>query len=197
MERPGGINIVNESSDKLKKIQTERLDISPFTDADIITIHRLHQYELVSRFNTVGIPKSAEDTRMLIEPIIKDMWATSSPVLWGWTIREKISASFVGEVGLRLAPKRFRMGEIHYNLIPDKWGKGYGLEATLAILRFGFFSLNLHRIEAGVAVDNQSSIKLLERMGMIREGVKRKILPLKSGWSDNYIYAILEEDFLL
>jgi [ribosomal protein S5]-alanine N-acetyltransferase len=56
-------------------------------------------------------------------------------------------------------------------------------------------SLRLHRIEAGCAVENIPSIKVLEKAGMTREGLKRKKLPIRGEWKDNYFYAILEEDF--
>jgi hypothetical protein len=52
----------------------------------------------------------------------------------------------------------------------------------------------LHRIKAGCAVENIASIKVLEKVGMIREGRGRQLLPLKSSWSDNFQYAILETD---
>jgi len=45
-----------------------------------------------------------------------------------------------------------------------------------------------------VATQNLNSIKLLEKVGMTREGMHRKILPIRGGWIDNYSYAILEED---
>jgi len=32
-------------------------------------------------------------------------------------------------------------------------------------------------------------------VGMIKEGIKRKILPIRGEWKDNYFYAILDEDF--
>ena len=51
----------------------------------------------------------------------------------------------------------------------------------------------LHRIEA-VAVTNTASIRVLEKAGMVREGRHRKILPLASGWTDNYSYAVLDEN---
>lgn len=76
----------------------------------------------------------------------------------------------------------------------DYWGKGYGTEALNRILDFGFSGLKLHRIEAGCAVNNSASIKVLEKTGMIQEGRGRQSLPLKSGWSDNFKYAILESD---
>ena len=62
------------------------------------------------------------------------------------------------------------------------------------MLNFGFNTLKLHRIEAGCAAENISSIKVLEKSGMLREGRLRQILPLKTGWSDNFQYSILETD---
>ncbi len=62
------------------------------------------------------------------------------------------------------------------------------------MIQFGFKTLKLHRIEAGCAVENHASIKVLEKAGMIREGRGRQILPLKSGWADNFEYAILENE---
>ncbi|MEL6484029.1 MAG: GNAT family protein, partial [Bacteroidota bacterium] len=64
-----------------------------------------------------------------------------------------------------------------------------------AALKFGIEKLKLHRIEAGCAVENVGSIKVLEKSGMALEGRRREILPLKSGWSDNFSYAILESDY--
>ena len=55
-------------------------------------------------------------------------------------------------------------------------------------------TLNLHRIEAGVHTQNIRSIRLLENVGMQREGIHRGILPIGGKWEDNYSYAILRED---
>ncbi|WP_319804126.1 GNAT family N-acetyltransferase [Chryseobacterium oryctis] len=62
------------------------------------------------------------------------------------------------------------------------------------MINFGFENLNLHRIEAGCAINNIGSINVLEKVGMFREAHTRKLLPLKSGWADNYGYAILSTD---
>ena len=93
-----------------------------------------------------------------------------------------------------LTTAKYNKGEIHYSLIPRFWNKGYATEAVLAILKYSFETLNLHRIEAGLATQNLNSIKLLEKVGMTQEGMHRKILPIRGGWVDNYSYAILEED---
>jgi len=95
---------------------------------------------------------------------------------------------------MKLSADRFKLGEIHYNLLPSQWGNGYGTEAAKTLIKFGFEDLQLHKIEAGVATENKKSIKVLEKAGMIREGLRRKILPIRGEWKDNYHYAIVEDD---
>jgi RimJ/RimL family protein N-acetyltransferase len=50
-------------------------------------------------------------------------------------------------------------------------------------------------MEAGCAVENYASIRVLEKVGMQKEGRRRKVLPLQNGWSDNFEFAILDGDF--
>jgi [ribosomal protein S5]-alanine N-acetyltransferase len=111
-------------------------------------------------------------------------------------IVDAASNTFIGMIGLRLGKPNYRNAEVWYKFFPDHWGKGYATEALKEILRFGFQDMNLHRIEAGCAVENIGSIKVLEKAGMVREGHTRKLLPIRGEWADNYGYAILEEDFI-
>jgi RimJ/RimL family protein N-acetyltransferase len=78
--------------------------------------------------------------------------------------------------------------------MPHFWGQGIATEVVEAIIFHGFNTLKLHRIEAGCAVNNIGSIKVLEKAGMKKEGRKRLCLPLKHGWSDNFEYAIIVSD---
>jgi len=63
--------------------------------------------------------------------------------------------------------------------LPEQWNQGYGTETARALIKFGFEKLSLHKIEAGVATENIRSINVLEKAGMIREGLRRKILPIR------------------
>lgn len=112
-----------------------------------------------------------------------------------FTIRDVNKDSFIGLIALKCGNPKFKIGEVWYKIHVRHWRKGFGTEALNKILDFGFDELKLHRIEAGCAVKNKGSIKLLEKVGMQKEGQKRKVLPLKNGWSDNFEFAILEEDW--
>ncbi len=70
---------------------------------------------------------------------------------------------------------------------------GYTTEALDRILKFAFEELNLHRIEAGCAIENLASARVLEKAGFKLEGTKRKNLPIRGEWKDSFSFAILEK----
>ena len=178
------------------EILSERLKLRPIESSDLSNIHRLHALPETDEFNTLGIPKDIEETKSIIEPWIAEH-RLDEVNTYTLAIENKRSEEFIGLFGLKLGNKKFKRAEVWYKIHPDYWGKGYATESLKAVINFAFEKLNLHRIEAGCAVDNIGSIKVLEKAGMTREGRRRQILPLKSGWSDNFEYSILETDLLL
>ena len=174
-------------------IHSERLQLTEITWEDLDNIHWLHSFPEVDEFNTLGIPENKEVTRKIMQPTIEDQQSGKRKE-YQWSIRKNDDLEFIGLAGMRVYEERFKMGEIFYKLAPQFWGVGYATETAKALLNFGFESLHLHRIEAGTATENGNSIRVLEKIGMIREGQRRKILPIRGNWYDNYHYAILEDD---
>lgn len=175
------------------KIVTERIALRLIELSDLEVIHNLHSLPETDEYNALGIPKDIEETKSIILPWIIENVSTESKS-YTFAIDEKLTKNFIGLFGFKLSRNKYRRGEVWYKIHVNHWNKGYATEALSAIIDFGFDKLNLHRIEAGCAVNNLGSIKVLEKVGMIREGRGRKVLPLKSGWSDNFEYAILETD---
>jgi RimJ/RimL family protein N-acetyltransferase len=60
------------------------------------------------------------------------------------------------------------------------------------MIEFGFNGLGLHRIWAECVAENQASARVLEKLGMQREGRLREKRWMKGRWWDTLIYAILE-----
>jgi ribosomal-protein-alanine N-acetyltransferase len=178
---------------KTYSFSSPRLRFTEATWGDLTQIHILQSTPEVDEFNTLGIPKSIEATRKNMRAVIEDK-NKEKRSFFCWIIRQETDSAFVGICGLTLSAERFRLGEIYYNLLPAYWGKGYGTESAKALIRFCFTRLKLHRVEAGVATANERSIRLLEKVGMTREALHRKILPIRGEWKDNYEYAILEDD---
>ncbi|MGD8190750.1 GNAT family N-acetyltransferase [Brevibacillus ginsengisoli] len=74
-------------------------------------------------------------------------------------------------------------------------GKGYGSEAILLLLDYGFGILNMHRIELNVFSFNERASHVYEKLGFQQEGVQRDALYYNHAYHDSILMAILEEDY--
>lgn len=174
-------------------LTTKKLQLRLITYSDLDAIHQLHVLPETDRYNTLGIPDNLEETKSIVDLWIKD---NELEEIKNYTFAIELISSkkFMGLFGLKLGSKKYRNAEVWFKIHPDFWGKGIATNALNCILDFGFHTLKLHRIVGGCAVDNVASSKVMEKVGMIKEGRHRKILPLESGWSDNFEYAIIDTD---
>lgn len=175
------------------ELVTERLKLRFIELSDLDAIHCLHSLPETDKYNALGIPKDIAETKSIIEPWIAAHEKTTIKN-YTFAMDKRSNEAFIGLFGLKLGKEKYKMGEVWYKIHSDYWNQGFATECLKAVINFGFDSLGLHRIEAGCAVENIASIKVLEKAGMLREGKGRKILPLRSGWSDNYNYSILDTD---
>ena len=171
-------------------LSTERLTLRPVAATDLEAVHHILSEPLVDRYNTLGVPASLDDTRAHLDYMVSGNQATPCE-RYSFAI---IGEQYMGLIAINLGVPKYRRAEVWYKLLPDHWGEGYATEALRAIVDLGFDTLGLHRIEAGCAVENIGSIRVLEKVGMQREGRKRKSLPLETGWEDGYEYGMLVED---
>ena len=178
----------------ITKLQTTRLLLRSFQDMDLATVHTLLNNPESSIYNPGIVPADEAATKIVLSGWINE--GVIKPRNRFTFYIEGSDNQFIGIISIGIIKAQYRNAEIWYKISPEFWGKGYATEAVIATIKFGFETLLLHRIEAGCAVGNIASYKVLEKAGMFREAHTRKLLPLKSGWSDNYGYAILEEDFI-
>ena len=86
--------------------------------------------------------------------------------------------------------------EIGYCLDPQYSGKGYATEAVKELLRYSFEDLDVHRVVASCFADNETSWRLMERLGMRRElHALSDSLHRSGAWHDSYGYALLQDEW--
>ena len=90
-----------------------------------------------------------------------------------------------------------RQAEIGFTLSREYQGYGYATEAVSSILNYAFHTFDLHRIIAITDCENIASVALLERLGMRREGHFIQNIWFKGKWGDEYLYAMLKDEWLL
>ncbi|NNE74361.1 MAG: GNAT family N-acetyltransferase [Acidimicrobiales bacterium] len=100
----------------------------------------------------------------------------------------------VGAAALTIDSRSHRRGELGYLLRRDRWGLGYGALAAEAMMRFGFEQLGLYRVWAVCDPDNAASQRVLEQIGMQREGVLRGDMMIRDQRRDSVMYARLADD---
>jgi RimJ/RimL family protein N-acetyltransferase len=158
---------------------------------DVDDVHHLHSLPQTDKYNTLGIPEHKIQTEKLVAEWLSQMEAKTKYIF----VIENRQSEFAGVIGMNIGRTNFRSAEIWYKIDLNYWGKGFATDATKLLLAFGFNDLKLHRIEAGCATGNTASAKVLEKCGFIKEGMSRKILPIRGEWKDGYRFAILEEDW--
>ena len=96
-----------------------------------------------------------------------------------------------GWVTLTLIHPEIREYEIGWAVQPQDWGKGYATETAQALLKVAFTRLNAHRVIALCQPENIASVRVMEKLGMQREGLLRQTHPFGDGWRDELLYATL------
>lgn len=135
-------------------------------------------------------PNTESDTKAFVKHAIT--YETSRPrTHYELAITLKETGELIGGCGIEKRVAR-KEGVIGYCLNKAYWDRGYGTEATRALIEFGFARLALHRIFALCDPSNIGSNRVLEKAGMTLEGHLREDFPVKGKWHDTMIYAILE-----
>jgi ribosomal-protein-alanine N-acetyltransferase len=90
---------------------------------------------------------------------------------------------------------RDRRAELGYWLAQPAWGNGFATEAAEAAIDFGFERLGLARIYAQVLADNRGSLRVLDKLGMVNEGVKRQHVLKARRLHDVVLYGLLCDEW--
>lgn len=87
------------------------------------------------------------------------------------------------------------LAEIGYALSDEYQGQGWMIQAIEVLLAQIFFDTSIERLEARCTVDNTASWKVLENLGFRREGLLRSYFVLHGQRVDNFLYALLRQDY--
>jgi RimJ/RimL family protein N-acetyltransferase len=130
----------------------------------------------------------SDDLSELLEFIrqLPSAWERGESFAWG--IVEASSGRFVGMIEARVSSHGVELG---YVLHPAVWGKGYMTEAVEAVTEWALQQPRIHRVWANVHVGNAASQRVLEKAGMVNEGILHRWGPrIGQAPVDAYMYAV-------
>ncbi|WP_433857684.1 GNAT family N-acetyltransferase [Streptomyces kronopolitis] len=175
-------------------LRTERLDLRPVTPGDLAAIHAYQRLPEVCRYLYWGPLDEAGSRASVAAKTTRTTLRESGDVLQ-LAVVVRASGVLAGDVTFVWKSREHRQGGIGYVFHPDHAGHGYATEASRALLRLGFEELGLHRIQAELDWRNTASARLLERLGMRREGHLRENEFLDGEWADEVVYAMLAREW--
>jgi ribosomal-protein-alanine N-acetyltransferase len=108
-----------------------------------------------------------------------------------WAVTRKPTGEVIGKVCHHRWMKEHFRSEMGYILAKEHWGHGFVHEALRAIIAFGFAVMKLHSIEAQLDPKNVRSVRVLEKLGFVKEAHLTENYFVHGGFVDTAIYSLL------
>ncbi|MCA0983934.1 GNAT family N-acetyltransferase [Halobacillus yeomjeoni] len=139
-------------------------------------------------------PNTEADSRFFVTQAIRDR-NIKFRSRFVFVIVDKQMEQIVGNIELNIKDWD-GVGELGFIIHHEHWGKGYGTEALQLMLDYCFFQQNLHRVSAHCLPENVASCRVLEKVGMVKEGVLRQEILLNGTWRDSVVYSVLKDEWV-
>lgn len=172
-------------------LRTERLTLRLHEPRDRDALLSYYGDPKVARFLLEGPWDEATTSTKLAERIARTGLDSPARAL---ALVVELEGRVIGDVALWATDETGAKGEIGWVFHPDAEGHGYATEAAAAVLQLAFERYGLHRVEAQMDARNVGSASLCARIGMLREGLRRRDWWSKGEWTDSLMYAALATD---
>lgn len=175
----------------MKIIETDRLVLRTWKNDDADTFYSINQDPKVIEF--LGGPMTLEEVDQFIQDKNKQQ-ETRNFTLWATEL--KATGELIGYIGLNYTdwPAHFTPTvEVGWRLGSQYWGNGYATEGAKACLNYGFNKCGLQEIVSFTVPANMRSIRVMEKIGMIRDlkgDFVHPKLPLDHRLSQHVLYRI-------
>ena len=173
-------------------LTTERLILREISDKDADAIYQILSNPAVIQYDTFELFQDIKQAHDLIAWFQSQIQAQNA-IFWGITLIGRPEVIGFCKCEIEIPEVRADLG---YDLNADYWNRGIMTEAIGAVVDFAFRTLQIHRIEATASIENPASIKILEKVGFMREGVMRERCLMGGRYHDMQMLSILKREYL-
>jgi [ribosomal protein S5]-alanine N-acetyltransferase len=174
-------------------LETERLILREFREEDWRDVQEYRSDAVVVKYLPFE-PATEKETKTLIAKILAFQKAQPRTV-YNFAMINKQDDKVIGSCSLELSTDGDKQGEIGYVLNRNSWNQGLMTECVRKVISFGFGQLGMHRIFGGCDPANIASYRVMEKLGMQKEGHLREHEFWKGAWRDFLLYSILEQEW--
>jgi ribosomal-protein-alanine N-acetyltransferase len=174
------------------RLQTPRLELRAPELRDAPDLFEVFRDPEVMRYWSTPPMQSSSEAETLVTRNLAYI-ADGSGI--GWVICRRDDTRVIGTLSLFHFHEQNDRAEIGYALGRADWGKGYMNEALTALIKFAFGEMDLRRLEADTDPRNAASIRALERLGFLREGLLRERWVVAGEVCDTVLLGLLRSDW--
>ncbi len=173
-------------------LETDRLRLRPFEDSDANALFALHSNARVMRYWDAPPWREATRATQFIAACRQIAESGSGTRL---AVERRSDGAFIGWCALTRWNPEYRSASMGYCFDAATWGRGYATEAGRALLRWGFSTLALNRVQAEADTRNVASARVLEKLGFLREGTLREDCVVDGEVSDSWVFGLIRRDW--
>lgn len=175
-------------SERLILQKFSRRDASTLDDAIRVSLADLHQWLPWARMDYTTV-----DTTSFIKDSVQS-WKDQRA--WDYSIRMKADPStHVGNISMWTVSKLGKIAEIGYWVRTDRTSQGVCTEAVHRLLEEAFTAMGYHKVVLRIAVGNDASDRVAEKLGFTREGTLREELLIRGNWIDHTLWSLLDREY--
>jgi len=164
--------------------------LEPFKESDLGDILQYASHPEVTKYLPWETHTTIEDSKKFLNFVRQTTSTTKGKLFFVFAIRLKETDRVIGSVDFKNV--NLCCGQTDYALGYEHWNKGIVTEAVEAIKLWAFDKLpDMVRFQAFCSADNTASARVMEKVGMQREGVRRKAFMLKGKLIDLIDYAVV------
>jgi len=173
-------------------LETERLVLRAVRPSDLPALFAIFSDEDVTRYYGLETFTAVDQAAQRIGAIRQNYQRRRSI---RWAITRPADDTLIGSVGLMNLRPKFYNAAVGYELARAYWRQGIMTEALTAVVNFGFIVMAMNRIEAFVMPENVSSIRLLEKLAFVNEGLMREYGYWRQEFHDLLLFSLLRKDW--
>lgn len=168
---------------------SERLLLRPWTSADVDAVLAYAADEEFGRYTVSPYPYFRQNAEEFIAQRLSFPWETHP------AFAIELGGVAVGEVIVSFDTSK-NLAEMGYGIERTHWGQGHITEAASVVLAWTFDNFGVAKVLARADSRNVGSWRVMEKLGMQREGLLRSQRLLRGVRSDEVVYGILREEFI-
>lgn len=178
------------------RIETERLIIRDYVEEDIEAFHALFTNDdvmlLMPEIKTSCLDESK---KYLYEAIVEAKYENRRKYFFAMVLRD--TGCYIGEIGYSTVVDcdEGRVVNLGYFIFPQYWGRGLVTEAVNGVMAYTFEKTDVIKVESGCLKANQGSIRVMEKVGMVREGELLKHMYYNGELHDRLDYRMLKSEW--